>query len=593
MRLKPGDVLGKYQIEREVGHGGMASVYRAYQPSLQIYVAIKVLPEFLAGDRALRERFAREAATLAQLRHPNIVRVFDYAEEDDALYIVMDFVDGETLAARLARPLSTQEAIEILRPVAQALDYAHAQGVLHRDVKPSNIMLTPDGDAILTDFGLARMDGSWPSLTDANSPVGTAQYIAPEEWTGGPVTGAIDRYALAIVAFEMLTGSPPFDSPTPTGFFKAHVHDPVPRASIKNPALPLEADEVMEKALEKHPEDRYDLAVEFVEALTAALSPPPVKTIVPSGTDADVYDRPSMTRVTPFPETPNYDVAKPMPDARSKAVVESLQYPPTLAALTGTALSAIYLALLAPILGYGVFALLALVALPPVAVAGFILRYPREHVRAEELIERSEEQKRQDREDAQLSLFEQQLREGFVAAGSPEGLKALTQLTTEFALLRPDLGQRRDNDPLSMSLVPSLAVETYRRGLSVLGDAQELVDAIRTSGADRLREEVGTLEREIAAMKLDPSQTDRQQLKENSLALHRDRLRSFEELRLRADQLFFQAQRCEASLNRTRMDLLGIRTGSRETNIDSVITRLQRTIDQAKAIQAEIRRLGY
>jgi serine/threonine protein kinase len=211
MSIKPGQNLGHYVIQEQIGKGGMATVFRASQPSLSRDVAIKVLPDFFANDLAFHDRFRREAMAIAMLRHPNILTVFDSGECDGVAYIVMELVDGGTLAGKLGKPLPIEDCISLLGPVASALDYAHAKGMVHRDVKPSNILLARDGSPILSDFGLVRMTASSSEdaatrLTATGTALGTPEYMAPEQVSSSEVGPAADVYAFAVMLFEMLTG---------------------------------------------------------------------------------------------------------------------------------------------------------------------------------------------------------------------------------------------------------------------------------------------------------------------------------------------------------------------------------------------------
>jgi serine/threonine protein kinase len=264
----PGSVLGPYRIIEVVGRGGMATVYKAYHDALSRHVAIKVLTVSLAEDEGFRERFRTEAVTVANLRHPSILQVFDIGEENGVRYLVMEFVEGTTLGAKLGRPWPPQEVVRTLTPIADALDYAHARGILHRDVKPSNVLLGRDGTAILADFGLARIASETVGLTRTGILVGTPEYMAPEQAAGRNATAAADRYALAVVAYEMLFGHVPFRSETPVATLLAHLQQPLPldteSVRISPPLL-----RVLRKALSKKPANRYATATEFVEAMRA------------------------------------------------------------------------------------------------------------------------------------------------------------------------------------------------------------------------------------------------------------------------------------------------------------------------------------
>jgi serine/threonine protein kinase len=270
MSMQAGAMIGPYRIIEQVGRGGMATVYKAYQPGLARYVAIKVLPAFFAEEPSFRERFQQEAIAVAKLRHPNILVVFDYGEEGGITYLVSEFVEGGTLASIVGKPLSPERTSAILGPIASALDFAHERGILHRDVKPSNILITESGAPILSDFGLAKMMGSLPRLTDTGLAVGTPEYMAPEQGEGRPVGPSADNYALGVVAYEMLTGRIPFSAETPLAVLLAHLHKPLPLPRTVNPALSEAVETVLLKGLAKAPEDRYPTASDFVRALSAA-----------------------------------------------------------------------------------------------------------------------------------------------------------------------------------------------------------------------------------------------------------------------------------------------------------------------------------
>jgi serine/threonine protein kinase len=269
--LQPGNTLGNYQIVEKIGAGGMGAVYKAYQPSLGRFVAIKVLPPQTSGDPAFGERFAQEARAIGKLRHPNIVTAFDFTQQDDVAYLVSDYIDGGTLADQLGTPLPLEYAMGILGPLGAALDYAHARGIVHRDIKPQNILLTRDGTPVLTDFGLAKIVGPGSGLTQVGSLMGTAEYMAPELAGGSEVAGpAADQYALGLIAYQLLVGRHPFPSDNPLSALMAHVHKPVPIPSQLGVVLAPGAEAALLRALAKKPEDRFARASDFVRALAGS-----------------------------------------------------------------------------------------------------------------------------------------------------------------------------------------------------------------------------------------------------------------------------------------------------------------------------------
>jgi hypothetical protein len=266
VQLSPGQQLGAYTLVEQVGRGGMGVVYKAYQSSLARFVAVKVLPDELAADPAFRTRFKEEAISIAGLRHPNILAVFDYGEVDGGAYIVAEFIDGGTLAQQLGTPLPAHYSADILRPIGAALDYAHARGVIHRDVKPGNILLNRDGTPMLSDFGLARMLAPDRDITTTGLILGTPDYMAPEQALGEPVP-ASDQYALGIVAYEMLTGRVPYSAPTPIAVVLAHQTQELPPPRSVNPDITIEAEAAVVKALSRDPAARFRSATDFARAL--------------------------------------------------------------------------------------------------------------------------------------------------------------------------------------------------------------------------------------------------------------------------------------------------------------------------------------
>jgi serine/threonine-protein kinase len=252
-------------------------VYKAYEDSLARHVAIKVLPEFFAEEKEYRVRFQVEAVAVAKLRHLNIVSVFAYGEENGQPYIVSEFMDGGTLAERLEAALPVEDVVELLQPIASALDYAHSQGVLHRDIKPSNIMMVGDQSTpVLTDFGLAKILES-DTITLTGQVLGTPEYMAPELCAGEPAGPTADIYSLGVVAYQMLTGRVPFKGNTPGATIISQIHDPLPPPQEVNPDLPRPVAAVLDKALAKSPEERYQTAGEFVAALVAAAAATPLE----------------------------------------------------------------------------------------------------------------------------------------------------------------------------------------------------------------------------------------------------------------------------------------------------------------------------
>ena len=273
-----GKTLGNYRIVERIGRGGMATVYKAYQPALERYVAVKVIHEQLvADDEQFLKRFQREAKAVASLRHPNIVQVFDFGTEDDVSYMVMEYLEGTTLKAELSaqaergETMPLEEVQRIFRAVASALEHAHRQGMVHRDIKPANVMLTAKGDVVLADFGIAKIVGG-TQYTATGAVTGTPAYMSPEQGQGERGDERSDIYALGVMLYEMVTGRVPFDADTPLAVILKHISAPLPLPRQLNPAIPEAVEQVILKALAKAPNDRYQMVAQMAGALEAALA---------------------------------------------------------------------------------------------------------------------------------------------------------------------------------------------------------------------------------------------------------------------------------------------------------------------------------
>src|SRR3990172_3192350 len=245
----------------------MAVVYKAYQPSLDRYVALKVLPAHLTDEPGFAERFRREARAVAKLEHPHILAVHDYGQEGDLTYIAMRYVDGGTLKDLLGKALVLPLIVELIGQIGEALDYAHEHGVIHRDVKPSNILLDKGNWALLTDFGVARMVEATQQLTGTGVGVGTPAYMSPEQGQGKKVDRRSDVYSLGVVLYEMSTGRVPFEAETPLAVVWKHVNEPLPLPRSINPQVPEAAERGVLKGMAKSPQDRFPRTGDLAKAL--------------------------------------------------------------------------------------------------------------------------------------------------------------------------------------------------------------------------------------------------------------------------------------------------------------------------------------
>jgi len=305
-----GATLGNYRVLDTLGQGGMAKVYKAHQETLGRDVAIKVLPPWYAADRNFVERFNLEARLVARLSHPNIVTVHDANEQNGHLYIVMQLVDSGTLKQRLdqhqkeGRVMGIDEVVSIFTQLADALAYAHDQGIIHRDIKPVNVLMDRSGRPILSDFGIAKVLASTQdNLTRPGAGVGTPEYMSPEQCQGGAVDGRADIYALGVMLFEAQTGRTPFLGNNYPALAHSHVYEPPPRPSSINPNLSPTIEYIILTALMKNPQQRYQTARDMADALQKALAhnTPSRGNLNPTG---NYYGQPGVSGVPAGPSYP-------------------------------------------------------------------------------------------------------------------------------------------------------------------------------------------------------------------------------------------------------------------------------------------------
>lgn len=279
-----GQTLGQYRIIKPIGAGGMASVYKAYQAGLDRHVAVKVLPAQHALTPGFKERFIREARAVARLSHPNILPIYDVGLAGDLSYFVMKFVAGPTLRDLLGEPIDLPTVSRQIDQLAGALEHAHKQGIIHRDIKPTNILIEDDW-LFLADFGLAKIVMGSQELTGTGAIVGTPTYLAPEQGEGRAVDHRADIYSLGVVLYEMVTGRIPFDADSPMGIIFKHIYEPLPSPREFRTDLPEEVEQVILKAMAKDPADRYDQAMEMATALRRSIRAEATEIIPPADTD--------------------------------------------------------------------------------------------------------------------------------------------------------------------------------------------------------------------------------------------------------------------------------------------------------------------
>jgi Tol biopolymer transport system component/serine/threonine protein kinase len=296
-----GQIFGQYELRELLGVGGMGSVYRAYQKNLNRAVAIKILPASLAIEPDFVERFHREAETVAVLEHPHIIPVYDYGVQEGTSYIVMRLLTGGTLADRFTRrdakrqpPPSLNDISDLLNQLAGAFDYAHSLGVIHRDIKPNNIMFDNQGNAFLVDFGIAKLLQATARLTATGSVLGTPLYMAPEQWRSEQPVPATDQYALGVTVYQLMTGRVPFEAPTPYGLMLKHLNDPPTAPHLIRPDLPEAPTLVLDRALAKDPEDRFPTVTAFAQAFERAI-------VGEQGAKTDFFSAPLTPKAMPQP----------------------------------------------------------------------------------------------------------------------------------------------------------------------------------------------------------------------------------------------------------------------------------------------------
>lgn len=315
MPFVAGTTVGQYRIMEQLGQGGMATVYKAYHASLDRYVAIKVLHQAFLEDPTFQARFQREARLVARLEHPNIVPIYDYAEHEGQPYLVMKFIEGDTLKAYITQgKLSPGDVLKVMEAIGAGLSYAHKQGILHRDIKPSNVIMAADGGIYLADFGLARIAQSGESTLSSDSVLGTPQYISPEQaMSKKDLDEGTDIYSFGVMLYEMTVGKVPFSADTPFSVIHDHIYAPLPLPSSVNPRVSPALERVLLKALAKDRADRYvdvtALVTAFKEAWSDQLTTQslPVQDVATPAHDSAALTQPPAPK--PLPEQAKVSVS--------------------------------------------------------------------------------------------------------------------------------------------------------------------------------------------------------------------------------------------------------------------------------------------
>ncbi len=296
MTFTIGETVGPYRIVSQLGQGGMATVYKAFHAALNRYVAIKVLHPSFQEDETFYSRFKREAQIVAQLEHPHIVPVYDFSEHNGNPYLVMKFIEGDTLKHRIRRQkLTLEETLKYMTAVAEALTYAHERDILHRDVKPSNVMVDSTNFPSLADFGLARIASTGESTMSQDVLIGTPHYISPEQAKGVKTLGpATDVYSMGIMLYEIVVGRVPFSADTPYAIVHDHIYKPLPMPTLVNPTVPAAVEAVLLKSLSKQPEDRYPTAVALMDAFKQAVADSQLGELSAASVQVDKFEEASV-----------------------------------------------------------------------------------------------------------------------------------------------------------------------------------------------------------------------------------------------------------------------------------------------------------
>ncbi|MEO8357459.1 MAG: protein kinase [Chloroflexota bacterium] len=353
------ETIGRYKIQSELGRGGMAAVYLAYDPNFRRNVAIKLVSVNLQENIIFRERFEREAQLIAKIEHPAIVPVYDFGEQDDQPYLVMRYMPGGALASKIKEgPQTLVYASQIITQIAPALDAVHAQGIVHRDLKPANILLDGFGNPAISDFGIAHLALATTDLT-GSAIIGTPSYMSPEQVRGDDdLDGRSDIYALGVILFEMLTGNGPFRAATPLSVAMKHLTDPIPSILVLRPDLPGELDLVLAKALAKDRELRYTSTSELALALRQISDAvkndgrPISHSVLPRrneevATEIDMGQDP----IASIHGTPQSDSVQASPQSPSRAIHVKRSWMPQIAGISGLGLCLIVLCISLGLLG--------------------------------------------------------------------------------------------------------------------------------------------------------------------------------------------------------------------------------------------------
>jgi serine/threonine protein kinase len=592
--LHSGDVLlNRYQIEKLIYTGSMSYVYVAKDRNLfDRTCVIKQVREPIDSE-ARYQLLQEEAQRMSSLNHPRIAIIFDHFVENNYYFIVVEYIPGKTLNGVYKQRrgvLREDEVVGWAVAMCEVLVYLHSLEVIHRDISPDNIMLTDDGEIKFIDFGTIREVKSVSRGGTAG--MGKFGFTPPEQWQGKPVPQS-DLFAMGATIYQLLTGYLPLSqsyvlSGTPQ---KDDYFPQFPPIRERNPNLSAGLEKILARSLQLEVSQRYADAKEMLGELIALQKeeePYPSPTVVlPSEEDAD-HNSPLIPE-----KTIDVEITLTESIVKRKAFSETMQRIEMLVPLAICAIAFCYLILLSPIFGGGWLAVAAIAITALIAVALFMAKYPKEFQKMNLELMAQMDRQRERLEELELQKRQNTLSNGFNTIKSGEGARTLTDLNNEYHQLLTALAQKKVSDPLSVSTVPVLVEDLYRKGLEVLSNALDFMNIIRTPGRQRLLNFIEAIQGEIKALNNMPGQEERVRLKEEVLASYKDKLDAVDRLQVEIEKLFYEARRCEAQLHTTRIELATVRAGGIKKSVDAVVEALQQRITQVREVLDELSKMGY
>ncbi len=604
-----GSVIGgRYTILKRLGEGATKEVFLATDGTLSIDVALGIFKPHIVASGFI-DRVRREARTNAALNHPNIVRLHDF-REDDGWYLVAEYVAGSDLKAKISKRRESTTDLDsrlgIAAEVADALGYTHSRGVFHRDVKPSNVMLTLEDTAKLGDFGLAKPLGD-ESLGSTGLLIGTIPYMSPEATKGLHPDSFGDMYSFGVLLYELAAGRRPFQG-SDVSVLIQHQEVIPPRPTRYVPDFPKPLENLVLRLLAKDPMDRPE-AAETSEELRA------IKKWLESDTESFPLSQPP-PNMTPYAidwaeeagrrteEDSQYWSNTDLPDQldsggglpsqsiRLALISDTVQHPLAIVPGFFTVLALIFFVVLEigflPFVagGFGVAAVSAFLWM-------FFMRYDSEIEARKRIALDEQDRAKKTMEKRALEQHRDHLHDGFCTMKSGEGLRALNNLVREYGQLSSFLDRPGVVDRFTTAHLPGLAAETYSQALSILGSVLELLAGVSPSNKRALEAEITRTERQIVALKSDESESERLQMKEVALNALCQRVNLIKQQELQTEKLIHRSNLTVGELERTRIEIAAMKAGSSEAGITSLVESLRVNLDRAKEVQAELRKLGY